>query len=221
MSKQKHYISDSQKWAIWTVYSMKCFWCKNPLEFSSCRIDCVVPLTTSKIVLRGLVKDFNLGDGFSLSSYENYVAACEACVSTRAKAKFKPTQIPFKLIRETSPFIEAKVTRINAEPSGDRLLRQLVEKLERGEITPETLKSIVEPFLNAVEGSPKTVLEFRLNKSIRLLFNQEGVRMQPLSEIRYENLVDGLVESTEWMEHPSEQINDGPTFGEGRKRKRL
>lgn len=200
---------------------MKCFWCRNPLEFSSCRIDCVVPLTTSKIVLRGLVKDFDLGDDFSLSSYENYVAACEACASARAKAKFKPTQIPFKLIRANSPFIEEKVSRINAEPSAERLLRQLVERLERGEITPETLKNIAEPFLNAVEGSPKTVLEFRLNKSIRLLLNQEGLRMQPLSEIRYEKLVDGIIDSSEWKERPSEQINDGPTFGEGRKRRPL
>lgn len=201
---------------------MQCFWCKKVLEFDSCEIDLVVPGATSKIVLKSMVKEYDLDADFSLNGAGNLVPACELCVNARAKAAFKPTQVLpswVKIMRINSPLVEANVRQIEGEPSRVALLRQLVEKLERGEITPEVLKEVVEPFMDAVEAS-RIAAEFRLSDSVRLSFNKEGWRMQPLSEIRYEKLVDGIVESGEWKKRSAvERVNEGPEFGEGRKRR--
>ncbi len=222
MSNHKRKFSDSQRWAIWTVYGMKCFWCKKALEFASCEIDNIIPKATTKIVLKSLAKEYDLGADFSLTGYGNWVPGCRPCIEERSKTAFRPTQVLpglFKIIRINIPLVEAKVRQIECEQSREALLKQLVEKIEKGEINPEFVKEIIEPFLSGVEVASKTNVEFRLSKSVRLFFSEEGLRMQPPSEIRYEKFVEGLVESSDWKTLSPERIKEGPIFGEGRRRR--
>jgi hypothetical protein len=222
MSKQKSKFSDSQRWAIWTAYGMKCAWCKKMLDFTEVEIDCVIPKSVSKIVLNSILKDYELGQDFSMNSLSNWVPACFKCVKSRAKGAFRPVPtLPglFKLIRNSEQMIDAKIKLIEQQQPIESMLKQLVEKLERGEISREDAESIVAPFLRAVEGAPKTGIEFRLSPIVRLTFSEEGVRVQPAAEIRYEKFVDGMVEGGAWKKKSFDQVRDGETFREGRSRR--
>lgn len=201
---------------------MKCFWCAKPLEFASCHIDHVIPVSSTKIVLKSLVKDYDLNANFSTSDCENLVPACGECVKNRGGKPFRAAQVLpgfLKLMRVNLPLVEGKVRLIEGAPSTEGLLKQLMERIERGEISPEFVQDVVEPFLESVEGGAKSSLEFRLSESVRMFRSQESWRLIPISELRYEKMVDGLIESSEWKKPAPEQIREGPSFGEGRRRK--
>lgn len=218
----KQNFSSSQCWAIWTVYGMKCFWCKKQLEFAECKIDHVIPKTVSKIVLSSIIKEYNLGSDFSASGYENWVPSCSPCLRARAKGAYRPTPaLPglFKLIRINLPKIEAKVDQIERNQSIEAQLREIVQKLESGEVSQEYAEQVIGPFLRSIEGTPNGTVEFRLSESVRLFSSPDGLRMQPISEIRYQKFVEGMVESGDWKRKSTEQIREGPTFGEGRPRR--
>ena len=222
MSKQKSKFSDSQRWAIWTAYGMKCAWCKKLLDFTEVDIDFVIPRSVSKIVLNSILKDYELGQDFSMNSLSNWVPACFKCVKSRSKGAFRPVPgLPglFKLIRNSEQMIEAKIKLIEQQQPVESMLKQLVQKLERGEISREDAESIVAPFLRAVEGAPKTGVEFRLSPIVRLTFSEEGVKVQPPAEIRYEKFVDGMVEGGAWKKKSFDQVRDGEIFREGRSRR--
>lgn len=222
MSKQKSRFTDSQRWAIWTAYAMKCVWCKKSLDFTEMQVDSVIPKTVSKIILSSMLKDYELAQDFSTNSLANWVSACFKCAKTRARGVFRPVPaLPqlFKLIKNNEGLIEAKIRLIDQEPSIESMLKKLVEKLERGEISREDAEAIVAPFLRAVEGSPKAAIEFRLSPIVRLSFSEGGVRVQPPAEIRYEKFVDGIVEGGAWKKKSVEQIRDAEEFREGRQKR--
>lgn len=223
MAKHKSKFSSSQRWAIWTAYGMKCFWCKKTLDFTECEIDYVIPQSTSKIVLSSLTKDYQLGADFSTSGYANCVAACIPCTKRRAKGPFRTLPaLPgwFDIIRQKIAMVEAKVNQIEGEQSIKSLLQALQEKLERGEITREDLERVAGPFLRSVEGTPKGTVEFRLSPVVRIFSSPDGMRLQPPAEIKYEKFVERMVESGDWKRRSTEQLNEGPSFGEGRRKPR-
>lgn len=222
MSKQKSRYSDSQRWAIWTAYGMKCAWCKKALDFTEAEIDSVIPKSVSKIVLNSIVKDYALGQDFSINSTGNWVSACAKCAKARAKGAFRPVPAMagiFQMIRNSQQLIDGKLRLIEQQQPIEQMLKQLVEKLERGEISKEDAEALVVPFLQAVEGAPKNAIEFRLSPIVRLTFSEAGVRVQPAAEIRYEKFVDGIVEGGEWKKKSLEQMREGESFREGRPRR--
>lgn len=202
---------------------MKCFWCKRGLNFEECEVDHVIPQSTSKIVLKSMVKDYQLGTDFSIDDYGNWVPSCNACVKLRAKGAYRQSSaLPswFEIVRSKMRIVEAKVHQIEGEQSLESALRTLVEMAERAEITHDAVERIAGPFFKSVEGGSRGTVEFRFNQSVRLLVAPDGVRLVPQSEIRYEKLVDTIVESGDWKKRRSiEEIKEGPGFGEGRSRK--
>ncbi len=219
MGKRNNKVSAAQRWALWTVYGMKCFWCKKALEFVECKIDHVIPESTSKIVLARLVKDYQLNADFSLDGYDNLVPSRNTCSKSKSKAGSRPGAMMeswFESIQKNAERVLAKVHQIEADTSAESCLRQLVELLQRGEITPESAERIATPFLSAVEGKAKAGFEFRLSPEICLLYDTDGARLKSVSEIRYQKLVEHIVESGEWKKNQSpEQLREGRTFGEG------
>lgn len=198
---------------------MKCFRCRQLLEFDKCVICRLIPESTTKIVLKTLIKEYELGNEFSTDSIENLIPCCRPCSKDKAARTFRHSpslKSWFEMIRSALPQIEAKIKLIDGEQSAEAALRLIAEKLERGELRTEDLEKVVKPFLELAEGRPKDTVELRLSDTVRLFYSVEGLRMQPVSEIRYEKFVDGMLESGEWKRRSPEQIREGPKFGEGR-----
>lgn len=219
MGKRKSRFSSSQRWAIWTIFGMKCFKCKRPVEFDQCEIGRVIPESISKIVISALAKEYALGSDFSVNDLNNLVPMCRTCSKARGLQPSSVMASWFDLIRVKLPQVEAKVRLIDGDQSAETLLKLLVEKLESGDISPEDVEKVVKPFLESVEGKPKSTVELRLSDSIHLFFSEHELRRQPLAEIRYQKFVDGMVESGDWRKRKAEIIREGPTFGEGRPRR--
>ncbi|MBX9687539.1 MAG: hypothetical protein K2X27_12605 [Candidatus Obscuribacterales bacterium] len=222
MGKQKNKISNSERWAIWTGHGMKCFWCKQGLDFSEFEIDRLIPKSTSRIVLKSLVKDYDLATDFSADCIGNLIPSCRPCAKRRANSSYRGdpafTNL-FKVMRERLPNIESKVHRIEADPALESKLRLLLEKLEQGEVSREDAELLAAPFLRAVEGSERGNLEFRFSPLIRIFLCPDGVRLQAPSEIRYEKLMERVVESADWKRKVVEEMREGPSFGEASSRK--
>jgi hypothetical protein len=222
VTKRKSQFSYSQRWAIWTGYGMKCFKCHKPVEFDHCQIARVVPESVSKIVLSSLVRDYGLAADFSVDDLANLAPVCRACNKGKANTVFRSSAIMqswFEQIRVKVPQVEAKIRLIDGDHTAESLLKLLVEKVERGDIKPEDVERVLKPFLDRVEGKPRNTVELRLSDSVRLSFSEAGLRMQPVTEIRYQKFVEGMVESGDWRRKSPEVIREGPTFGEGRSRK--
>lgn len=217
---RKNQFSEAQRWAIWTAYGMKCFKCSKPLDFDKCEIARVIPDSVSKIVLGSLVKDYELGSDFTVNSMGNLLPACRPCSKGKANAmqgKSSSMESWFKLIRTKIPLVEGKIRSIDGV--SESLLKTLVEKLERGSISPEDVEKVLKPFLESVEGKPKGTVELRLSESVRCFLSESGLRMQPVSEIRYQKFVEGMVEGGDWKRKSPDQVRDGERFGEGRPRR--
>jgi hypothetical protein len=222
MGKRKSQVSSSQRWAIWTVYGMKCFKCRRPVEFDQCEIARVIPESVSKVVLASLAKDYDLGKDFSVNDSGNLLPFCRACNKGKANTSFRSSTVMqswFELIRVKAPQVDAKIRLIDGDQTAESCLKLMVEKLERQDISPEDVERVLKPFLQSVEGKPKAIVELRLSDSVRLFFSEEGLRMQPVAEIRYQKFVEGMVESGDWRKRSAEVIREGPAFGEGHARK--
>jgi hypothetical protein len=219
VAKHKGKFTSSQRWAIWTVYGMKCFWCKKALEFADCEVCRVIPESVSKIVLASLVKDYKLGADFSIDEYNNLVASCRSCNKSKSKGAFRPSPaLPgwFEAIRKNAERVVVKIQRIDGDQATEASLRQLVEMLERGEISHDDAEKIVAPFLAAVEGKPKASVEFRLSPKVCLSYSPDGLHLHSASEMRYQKMVENIVESGDWKKRSPERLREGPRFGEGR-----
>lgn len=201
---------------------MKCFKCKRPVEFDRLYVSKVIPESVSKIVLSSLVKDYGLGSDFSASSAENLIPVCPACYKSKSGSLLPPSSSLkswFEQIRVKLASVDARVNRIDGSKENSERLRLVIEKLEAGKISPEEVERIVRPFLESVEGKPNSPIEIRLSDSVRLSFSESGLAMQAVTEIRYQKFVEGMVESGDWRRKSSEQIREGPRFGEGRTRR--
>ncbi len=223
MGKRKNSLLPlSLRWAIWTVYGMKCFKCRKAIDFEHCEITKLIPDSLSKIVLQSIVKEHELGSEFNVNENQNLLPACRSCHKQgKSPAAFKQLQLKsfFELIRSKLPQVEAKMRLIDGDSSKEGVLKELLEKAERGEIKPEDVEKL-KSFLESVEGKPRAAIELRINDSVRFNYSSEGaLRLQPLSEIRYQKFVEGMVESGDWKRKSPEQIRDGERFHEGRRPK--
>lgn len=223
MGKNKNQHSFSQRWAIWTVYGMKCFKCSKPLNFLDCQIVRLLPESGNKALLASLIQEHGLAGDFSAKGDENLLPACRACRKTSPDALFKSAALArnwFKLIRLNAEKALAKIKLIDSEPMLESGLKQLIEKLEQGQLSPEDAEKILKPFLESSEGKSRSPIELRLSDAICYRFSETELVRVPLSELRYQKFVDGMVESGDWKRKSVERIQEGPGFGEGGLRRR-
>ncbi|MFE4515155.1 HNH endonuclease [Kitasatospora sp. NPDC056783] len=65
--------------ALWQVWKLKCYWCREPVKFADCQIDHIIPKDVTDDELSNLKRHFGLPGSFDLHDPHNLAPSCASC----------------------------------------------------------------------------------------------------------------------------------------------
>ena len=138
-------FSAAEKWGVFSVHGSKCYYNREPIDFSSMEVDHLIPESLSrhpkKLALT--LKALGLPADFELNSYENWLPICSPCNRTKAASVFEPT-----------PLIQQQLRRAR---DGAARARKAAEKV----VTDRELGNAIAVIARAASGARLTEGHFK------------------------------------------------------------
>lgn len=139
---RKYRFKPEQRLAIWRVYDKKCFYCKEPIGFQELTVDHVLPesLLDKPDELMALIKQYGLGDDFSINDYCNWVPAHNHCNREKGTTIYDASPAMIKtlaIVRKKADLARAEEEKITREQRTGDLLGKLEVAYRKGIISKE------------------------------------------------------------------------------------
>lgn len=196
----KYRFSDSERWAVFSVYGQHCYLCRRPIDFRSMVVDHIIPeqLLTEPEELKAILKAFNLPSTFDLNAFGNWLPACGPCNTSKSASRFEPSpliQLQLQRARTLAPKASASaaatVTNRQIGSAFAALSRasanQKVSAAELGPLVSDFLKAhpdIAQLVRDTLDQAKLTfsvtsqpVLELRLAENATVVFSEGGAEL--------------------------------------------
>jgi hypothetical protein len=87
---KKHNFSFSERWAVFQAYKETCIYCGNIVQWKDFEVDHIIneSLLKRPAKLKALVKDYGLGDDFSINNFQNWACSHHRCNRAKADTTF-------------------------------------------------------------------------------------------------------------------------------------
>lgn len=174
--------------ALWNVYKNRCFYCTEPLDWSSYQIDHIVPewLKDNQDKLTELIQEFGLDSDFDLNVSYNLVPAHVQCNSRKSGAIFekRTTLFYIQLSKEKQNTLASEIESIRNKKNKGTIFAKVQAALANGLIShyemSEILKTAKEnqwssksvDLLNEIDYIEGVIQTFYLNGDYDWLVNK-------------------------------------------------
>jgi hypothetical protein len=148
MGKRK--FSDLERFALWSVYEHKCFYCGKPIPFDETSIDHVVPevyLERAK-EWKETQTEYALDDSFKIDSVFNWVPAHQSrCNRRKGETLLARNQLLLLLeqVRKAAPYVIEQLEALKDERSRGKVLGRVKAALSAGVISSGDVIDIMRP----------------------------------------------------------------------------
>lgn len=140
-------FSPSERAAIFSTYSEKCYLCGKPLNLKTMEVDHIIPesLIEQPEKLQSALQAFGLANDFDLNSFGNWLPACRPCNGIKSDIVFEPSPIvQVQLQRAIAKAAEAQALAeetISARKIANAL-SVLERALENGKLDHEVIQDL-------------------------------------------------------------------------------
>jgi len=133
--------------ALWASYNYICFYCNRPLDWDDLQIDHIIPesLNLKPEVLKQVIKEYELEDGFDLNALYNIVPAHGKCNRRKSNELFKKntTLYYLGLTKQAIPKIESEIHKLKNRRNKGQIISKLQTALATNQIDTNELETIV------------------------------------------------------------------------------
>ena len=134
--------------ALWEAYSRRCVYCSEPLKFRDLEVDHLIPqrMRNSPDELARVLLELGLPPRVDLDDRFNLVPAHGRCNGMKPGSMFRHENIRFYLevARQHSDRIQKEEECYLRESQADRVTAALILALERGEISKQEVREILD-----------------------------------------------------------------------------
>lgn len=147
----KYHFSTIERYAVYKVFSGKCQWCGEPLEFKDIHIDHLIPemLLENPEKLATILFSYGLDDSFDINDFENWIPLHPHCNTRKNDAVYSNLPIVRTLLdrcatnKDQARRIKIKLER---EPKKSEILVRIKSALDRDVINKEELQQFILDF---------------------------------------------------------------------------
>ena len=208
MSSQK--FNAAQREAIWLAHNKKCAYSRELIDVSTFHIDHIVPehLEDNPVEFSRVRSELELPEDFEIRGYGNLLPCRSGANLQKNSLILDPQHIRFFLSIASSKVtvIKANLTRIENRNNRGKALILLQQCLERGELTPSEVASILEKHSNQPEEIFKLIqtMTFSDSSEIRIVVKTdlEALRELPI-KLGQNDHIEGVILSND----ENKQIN--------------
>ncbi|MBS1903309.1 MAG: HNH endonuclease [Bacteroidetes bacterium] len=147
MSKYKFIVAE--RYAIWKVLGPQCRWCNQPVEYSECHIDHIIP---ERLLERGrenekleVLSKYGLDTSFEINSFANWIPVHSSCNLSKQGKVIEAAPIFLDLLNEVkqkSSDTAALSEKWKKENKSAKLLATIERGAELGSISIQTVTRI-------------------------------------------------------------------------------
>lgn len=157
-----------QRFAIWRVYSKKCFHCEQPVTFKEVTIDHIIPehILAEPEKLQAIKIEYGLGADFSINDYCNWVPAHFHCNRNKGGDIYRRTPALItilKRVRRKGEQARKEEARIDKNSKSDDALATLKVKLDKGIVSKDAVADLLSSIPTQRDQYEPIVVTFSLN----------------------------------------------------------
>jgi hypothetical protein len=192
-SFRKHTFSFSERWAVFQSHERVCLYCGDIVAWRDFEVDHIIneSLLQQPDKLNALMKDYGLGDDFSVNGFQNWACSHHRCNRAKADRTFdKSRALYYLMIAEKKAKHAQRI--YNSTEKADRVnkvLAPLRALIENGTISREELID----FANTIIRNA----ELGLNNPLVICF---GLRMEDVYEDLPKDAPDSPPYTYDWLE---------------------
>lgn len=143
----KYSFSNSERYAVYTIHTEKCYLCTKPIDLASMEVDHILPeqLLENKKLLKSTLESFGLPDSYNINSYENWMPSCRRCNNKKSQIIFKPTpivQIELQKAKNKAKKVEKLVNDTVSKQKVSRALNIVKQAFNSGELSDSQIEEI-------------------------------------------------------------------------------
>jgi hypothetical protein len=195
---KKHRFSFSERYAVFEAYEKVCIYCGEIVSWKDFEVDHIIneSLLQEPDKLAALLKDYDLGDGFSINSFQNWACSHHRCNRVKADTTFnKSRALHCLLIAEKKAKQALRVYKATETTSKvNKVLAPLRALIENGKISRQEIVD----FANAIIQNA----EVGLNNPIVICF---GLNMDDVYKELPNDAPDSSPYIYDWLENKLSQ----------------
>lgn len=143
----KYSFSNSERYAVYTIHTEKCYLCTKPIDLASMEVDHILPeqLLENKKLLKSTLESFGLTESYNINSYENWMPSCRRCNNKKSQIIFKPTpivQIELQKAKNKAKKVEKLVNDTVSKQKVSRALNIVKQAFNSGELSDSQIEEI-------------------------------------------------------------------------------
>lgn len=162
----KHRFKYAERYALWRVYDMKCFYCERPIELANVTIDHILPkyLQDDPAELLRLVQSYDIESSFpnfDINNDSNWVPS-DGCNFRKGKTIFPKKLTLFYLseVQKKLSKVRVELVRLLEKRKSDKVLGELGSALELKVVTEEHVLELLGEINFATTRSEPLVITF-------------------------------------------------------------